>query len=132
MCARNGQKLEAAAEAIRTNSGADVFAQALDGTDAGGVHDFTEAVAKKFGSVDICVTNAGGPPAKGFLAASIEDWRKAVDANFLSTDILSAKSFSHAAQPLGTDYVTSITPSSRCRIWHRTRARPVGLVKSPP
>ena len=47
--------------------------------------DFVESVVSKFGSADICVTNAGGPPAKGFLAASIEDWRKAVDANFLST-----------------------------------------------
>ena len=25
------------------------------------------------------VTNAGGPPAKGFLTTSVEEWRKAID-----------------------------------------------------
>ncbi len=85
MCARNGDALESAAKSIRQQTGADVFAQPMDVTNADAVHDFVEAVVQKFGGVDICVTNAGGPPAKGFLAASIEEWRKAVDANFLST-----------------------------------------------
>jgi 3-oxoacyl-[acyl-carrier protein] reductase len=85
MCARNAVALEAAAEKIRKQSGVEVFAAAFDVTHAGSVHTFVDAVAEKFGSVDICVTNAGGPPAKGFMAASIDDWRKAVDANFLST-----------------------------------------------
>src|SRR5438045_601087 len=85
MCARNLQKLEAAAQEIRQQSGAEVFTQAFDVTDAGAVHGFVDAVADKFGGIDICVTNAGGPPAKGFLAASVEDWQHAIDANFLST-----------------------------------------------
>jgi 3-oxoacyl-[acyl-carrier protein] reductase len=85
MCARNAVALEAAAEKIRKQSGAEVFTAAFDVTHAGSVHTFVDAVAEKFGSVDICVTNAGGPPAKGFMAASIDDWRKAVDTNFLST-----------------------------------------------
>src|SRR5205823_1907881 len=46
---------------------------------------FGDAVVQKFGGIDICETNAGGPPAKGFLAASIEEWRKAIEVNFLST-----------------------------------------------
>ncbi len=46
---------------------------------------FVAAVAAKFGSVDICVTNAGGPPAKSFLAATLEEWHRALDLNFLST-----------------------------------------------
>jgi 3-oxoacyl-[acyl-carrier protein] reductase len=76
MCARNGAKLEAGAEEIRKKSGAEVLTRAFDVTDAGAVHEFVEAVVQKFGSVDICVTNAGGPPAKGFLAASIEECAK--------------------------------------------------------
>src|SRR5881397_280806 len=75
MCARNPQTLEAAANKIRTH--ADVFTEAFDVTDAAAVARFVAAVANKFGSVDICVTNAGGPPAKGFLAATLEDWDKA-------------------------------------------------------
>ncbi|HXF13019.1 MAG TPA: SDR family NAD(P)-dependent oxidoreductase, partial [Terriglobales bacterium] len=62
MCARTREKLEAAAQGIRKQSGAEVLTQAFDVTDAAAVHNFVEAVADKFGAVDICVTNAGGPP----------------------------------------------------------------------
>src|SRR5215470_11927322 len=68
MCARNAAKLDAAAEKIRGRSQAEVWTQAFDVTDAGAVHSFVDAVVQKFGSADVCVTNAGGPPAKGFLA----------------------------------------------------------------
>src|SRR5581483_3571481 len=85
MCARNAEALGQAAEKIRKQHGADVYTEAFDVTDADAVRRFVDAVAKKFGSVDICVTNAGGPPAKGFLATTPEDWDKAVEANLLST-----------------------------------------------
>src|SRR5579884_2151529 len=77
MCARNANALETAADGIRERFKAQVFTKALDVTDASGVHEFVSAVVEKFGSADICVANAGGPPAKGFLAAGIEEWRKA-------------------------------------------------------
>ena len=70
MCARSRQTLEAAAEKIRKQDSVDVFAEAFDVGDPASVSQFVAAVASKFGSVDICVTNAGGPPAKGFLAAT--------------------------------------------------------------
>jgi len=85
MCARNEQALRAAAENIKRQYSAEVFHQALDVTDASAVHEFVGEVVSKFGAADICVTNAGGPPAKGFLAVTVEDWRKALDANFMST-----------------------------------------------
>src|SRR5437879_9896846 len=85
MCARNPQTLQQAAAAIRQKYNAEVFSEALDVTDAQAVHQFVEGVVAKFGSADICVTNAGGPPAKGCLAASIEEGQKAVKQNFLST-----------------------------------------------
>src|SRR5262249_1205836 len=66
-------------------SGVEVFTANFDVTHPGAVHTFVDAVVEKFGGVDICVANAGGPPAKGFMAASIEEWRKAIEANFLST-----------------------------------------------
>src|SRR6202049_3770699 len=74
MCARNQETLARAAEGMRKQYSAEVFARALDMTDAAAVRQFVEAVVLKFGAADICVTNAGGPPAKGFLAASVEDW----------------------------------------------------------
>src|SRR5438132_4380102 len=85
MCARNSQTLQQAAAAIRQKYNAEVFSEALDVTDVQAVHQFVEGAVATFGSADICVTNAVGPPAKGFLAASIEEWQKAVEQNFLST-----------------------------------------------
>ena len=63
MCARNQQALAANAERIRKQHKVEVFTDAFDVTDASAVQRFVAAVAGKFGTVDICVTNAGGPPA---------------------------------------------------------------------
>lgn len=44
-----------------------------------------DRVRHRFGSVDILVCNAGGPPAASFEDLTIEHWRSAVDLNLLST-----------------------------------------------
>src|SRR3989442_12296918 len=74
ICARNAADLERAASSIRGATGNAIFWQALDVTDAARVQQFVDAVEKRFGRVDICVTNAGGPPAKTFLQISLEEW----------------------------------------------------------
>ena len=84
MCARNEKNLHAAADAIRKKHKVEVMERAFDVTHTGLVQAFVDGVAKKFGRVDICVTNAGGPPAGGFLSHSMKEWRKAVDLNLLS------------------------------------------------
>ena len=135
MCARNQQTLQAAAERIRKKHLAEVFADALDVTDAGAVGQFVAAVASKFGGVDICVTNAGGPPAKGFLAASLDDWKKAVDANFLSTVYFAREVIPHMQKKKWGRMITitSITtkqPVADLVLSNAVRAAVVGLVKS--
>ena len=135
MCARNAEKLETAAREIRKQSGAEVFTKAFDVTDAGAVHDFVEAVIGKFGGVDICVTNAGGPPAKGFLAASIEEWRKAVDANFLSTvyfarEVIPHMQRRHWGRIITLTSITTKQPVPDLVLSNAVRTAVVGLVKS--
>jgi len=135
MCARNAPKLEAAADAIRQRFRVDVFAQALDVTDPGAVHSFVGAVVKKFGGVDICVTNAGGPPAKGFLAASIDEWRKAIDANFLSTVYFAREVIPHMQKKRWGRIITLTSISTKQPVpdlvlSNASRAAVVGLVKS--
>ncbi len=133
MCARNAQTLEAAAYKIRDH--ADVLSEAFDVTDPAAVAQFVAAVAKKFGSVDICVTNAGGPPAKGFLAATLEDWDKAIAANFLSTVYFAREVIPHMQKKRWGRIITitSITtkqPVSDLVLSNAVRAAVVGLVKS--
>ena len=135
MCARNAQTLEAAADGIRNRTGAEVFAHAFDVTDAAAVHDFVALVAQKFGSVDICVTNAGGPPAKGFLAASVEDWHKAVDANFLSTvyfarEVIPYMQCQRWGRIITLTSISTKQPVPDLVLSNAVRAAVVGLVRS--
>jgi 3-oxoacyl-[acyl-carrier protein] reductase len=84
ICARSAERLEKATQAIRDASGRTAYSEAFDVTQADRVAKFVAAVEKRFGRVDICVTNAGGPPAKPFLNVTIEEWRTAVDLTLLS------------------------------------------------
>jgi 3-oxoacyl-[acyl-carrier protein] reductase len=81
ICARGEEELRRTAAEIPT----EVLAQAVDVTVESQVREFIEATVRKFGRVDICVTNAGGPPAKKFADTTVADWRSAVDLNFMST-----------------------------------------------
>ena len=91
LCARGEEELRRTASGIRNT---EVFAQAVDVTVPSQVQSFIDAVLGKFGRIDICVTNAGGPPAKRFEETSNEDWRAAVDLN-----VMSAIHFARAVLP---------------------------------
>jgi len=135
MCARNQQTLEAAAAKIRKQHNAEVFAQPLDVSDSAAVARFVAAVAAKFGAVDICVTNAGGPPAKGFLSTTLDDWQRAVELNFLSTVYFAREVIPHMQRNNWGRIVTitSITtkqPVADLVLSNAVRAAVVGLVKS--
>lgn len=135
MCARTGPALQAAAEEIRERHNVEVLAEPFDVTDAAAVTKFVAAVAEKFGRVDICVTNAAGPPAKGFLDASLDDWRRAIQANFLSTVYFAREVIPHMQRRRWGRIITltSITtkqPVHDLILSNAVRAAVVGLVKS--
>jgi 3-oxoacyl-[acyl-carrier protein] reductase len=85
LCARNEATLAATAEQIRRQTGAEVLAQATDVTQYDQVRRFVAATTERFGRVDVCVTNAGGPPTKAFSVTTLEDWDAGVKLNLLST-----------------------------------------------
>lgn len=135
MCARNEPTLKNAADSIRKKFGVEVLAEAFDVTDAGAVSRFVADVASKFGSADICVTNAGGPPAKGFLACTLEDWQRAIDFNFLSTVYFAREVVPHMQRKRWGRIITitSITtkqPVPDLILSNAVRAAVVGLVRS--
>jgi 3-oxoacyl-[acyl-carrier protein] reductase len=84
ICARTEKTLQEAVSEIRNATGAEVTPIVTDVSSADSVSEMVQSVLKKFGRVDVCVANAGGPPPRSFLNASNEDWRKAIDMNFLS------------------------------------------------
>jgi 3-oxoacyl-[acyl-carrier protein] reductase len=135
MCARSKEALSAAAERIRSQYQTEVFAEPFDVTDAHAVRDFVNAVVQEFGSADICVTNAGGPPAKGFLATTIEEWKRAVDLNFMSAVYFAHEVIPHM-QKMKWGRIIAITsvatkqPVTDLVYSNAVRAAVVGLVKS--
>ncbi|HET9178991.1 MAG TPA: SDR family oxidoreductase [Terriglobia bacterium] len=85
ICSRGESKINKAAEDIRRETGVDILARAVDVTAYEQVRRFVAETQERFGRVDICVTNAGGPPAKPFSETSVEDWQAGVNLNLMST-----------------------------------------------
>jgi 3-oxoacyl-[acyl-carrier protein] reductase len=135
MCARNEKTLRAAADEIRSKYKNEVYAQVLDVTDVEGVHVFVSAVAERYGGVDVCVANAGGPPAKNFLSITMEEWRKAIEVNFLSVVHLAREVIPHMQKRRWGRFITITSTSVRQPIpdlvlSNSVRPSVVGLVKS--
>ncbi len=84
LCARS-EALNATADEIRRKAGVEVLAQIADVTHYEEVQRLVAETVKRFGRVDICVTNAGGPPAKTFSETTVADWQSGVNLNLLST-----------------------------------------------
>lgn len=135
MCARNAEVLRIAGEQIEKRYNAEVFVSALDVTDPAAVHNFVNETVAVLGGVDICVTNAGGPPAKGFLATTQDDWRKAIDANLMSVVYFAREVIPHMQRRRWGRIITitSITtkqPVADLVLSNAVRAGVAGLVKS--
>ena len=94
LCARNAEALTQVAEEARSLSGVEVYTETFDVADDDRVRQFVEGVSRRFGSVDICVTNAGGPPAKPFAETTMAEWDHAYALN-----LRSIVSFAHAVLP---------------------------------
>jgi 3-oxoacyl-[acyl-carrier protein] reductase len=85
ICARKPGTLEQAAAQIQKATGREIFHLTVDVADPNAVAAFVSAVETRFGRIDICVTNSGGPPSKLFKDASPEDWKAATDQLLMST-----------------------------------------------
>src|SRR5207247_10403774 len=85
ICARTESALADTAAHIQKSTGHQVHHPALDVTDSEAVAAFVAAVEARFGRIDICVTNCGGPPSKSFKSTKPEDWRSAFDQLLMST-----------------------------------------------
>ena len=85
ICARTPRTIEAAADEIHSATGAEVLALPADVTHYDEVRHLAAQTVARFGRIDICVTNAGGPPSKAFAETTIEDWWSTVSLNLLST-----------------------------------------------
>jgi len=94
LCARSAEALDETADQIRAQHGVEVYTEAFDVSDDSRVRAFIDAAHQRFGRIDVCVTNAGGPPAKPFADTTMEEWDRAWQLN-----LRSIVSFAHAVLP---------------------------------
>jgi len=85
ICARTSSTLEKTANEIHKETGGEILHKTVDVTRESEVASFVSATEQRFGKIEICVTNSGGPPSKLFADTRPEDWRSAVDLLLLST-----------------------------------------------
>ena len=135
LCARNVTALEQVAANIRSQFGVQVHQESVDVRDTAVLERFVDNVSRVFGRIDICVTNAGGPPAKPFLATTDREWDDAFILN-----LRSAATFARAVIPFMQRQqwgriimISSITvrqPQPQLVLSNAVRAGVMGLVRS--
>ncbi len=94
LCARQADALDRLAEEVQRLHGVEVYTETFDVSDDDRVRKFSDAAHHRFGHIDICVTNAGGPPAKLFPETTMDEWDRAYQLN-----LRSIVSFAHAVLP---------------------------------
>jgi 3-oxoacyl-[acyl-carrier protein] reductase len=135
LCARGADRLEQAAEAIRSRYGTRVLTDAFDVSDDAAVRAFAERVHQEFGRIDVCVPNAGGPPPKPFLSTSMEEWERAWQLNLRSIVSFAQAVVPHMQQQKWGRIVTitSVTvkqPIPELVLSNTIRSGVLGLVRS--
>ncbi|MFQ5630355.1 MAG: SDR family oxidoreductase [bacterium] len=84
MCSRNQEKIEAAAEQMRQNSGVAIEPVVADVRKNEDIMKIIDKTVESFGGIDILITNAGGPPAGNFDDISDDGWLSGVELTMLS------------------------------------------------
>jgi 3-oxoacyl-[acyl-carrier protein] reductase len=131
ICARGIEELQRTASEIRT----DVLARAVDVTIEAQIRGFVDDTLRKFGRIDVCVTNAGGPPARRFEDTSSDDWHSAVDLNFMSTlhfarAVLPIMKEQRCGRLIAISSVAVLQPVDGLILSNAARSAVRGLVKS--
>ncbi len=85
ICARDKARLIDARDAIARETGGEVKAFQADVTEEEDVKNLVRFAVAEFGSVDILVCNAGGPPSGPADDFRPDDFQKALELNLLST-----------------------------------------------
>jgi 3-oxoacyl-[acyl-carrier protein] reductase len=135
LCARRQAELDQVAAEAHNRFGVETLTQAFDVGDPAAVFAFVTSAQVKFGRVDVCVPNAGGPPAKPFLETTLEDWERTWHLNLRSAIIFSQAVLPHMQQQHWGRIVTLTSytvkqPVPELVLSNTIRAGVMGLVRS--
>jgi len=85
ICSRDGERIEAAAGRIASETGGSAIPVVCDLTEGEAIREMVKGIFDQFGRLDILVSNAGGPPAGDFADLTPELWEDAYNLTFQST-----------------------------------------------
>jgi 3-oxoacyl-[acyl-carrier protein] reductase len=84
LCSRDERRASEAAQKLHEETGANVAGIAADVTNGADAERLVGLALERAGRVDVCVTNAGGPPAGIFDDLNLDMFRHAFEQNALS------------------------------------------------
>ena len=103
ICARGKDRLLKTREELQAQTGNEVRAWITDVTDKDQVFNMIQEIFKKYGKIDILVSNAGGPPSGQIEDFSPDDYLDALKLNLLTT----------------INLCYSVIPSMKANLWGR-------------
>lgn len=135
MLARGEADLSRAAEEVRERYGAEVLAIPADVTKAEDIARIVQGTVARWGTVNVLVNNAGGPPPGIFDEVNDAQWQSAFELNLLSTIRLVREVLPHMRRAGGGAIVniqsTSVKePIDNLILSNAIRSGVIGLAKS--
>jgi 3-oxoacyl-[acyl-carrier protein] reductase len=135
ICARTEENLLKTQEKIIAETGGIVQAYTTDVTQGDQVHQMVADIVSKLGTIDILVSNAGGPPPGFVNDFSPDDYRRAVELNLMSTITLCYEVVPHLKRNrwgriICITSVSARQPISNLILSNTSRAGVLGFAKS--
>jgi 3-oxoacyl-[acyl-carrier protein] reductase len=135
ICARDASTLNATAQEIARRTGAEVLPIRADVTRYDEIKNLVAETVRRFGGLDVLVTNAGGPPPGNFFACDDSAWEQAFQLTLMSVVRLCREAIPHM-QKRGGGRIINIAsvsvkqPIDNLILSNSLRLAVVGLAKS--
>lgn len=133
ICSRTQAEVEAAAQKLRDETGAEVRATACDVTQPGDIQAWVDGTVAHWGNVYALLVNAGGPPPGLLMQFSDEQWQAAFELTLMSTVRMIRVALPHMTEGGAILTVTSSSikePVERLGLSTVMRSGVAGLVKT--
>jgi len=125
--------VEAAGQALRDETGAEVMAMSCDVTDLESINNWVAATVERWGHIDALLVNAGGPPAGFIREISEAQWEAAFQLTLMSSIRMINAALPHMGRGSAILTVTSSSvrePIERLALSTVMRSGVMGLVKT--
>ncbi len=133
ICSRTAEDVEAAGQALRDETGAEVMAMSCDVTNPESINNWVAATVERWGHIDALLVNAGGPPAGFIREISEAQWEAAFQLTLMSSIRMINAALPHMGRGSAILTVTSSSirePIERLALSTVMRSGVMGLVKT--